>query len=87
MNSFVSPETFAFLSGGLSVLASIVVALILRRAVRGVSAASSADALRVAAERRARDAEDRLRLAELEIARSGGTQPEAAKRVNVRPVR
>lgn len=82
----MNPEIVCFAAGVASVLAAHAVAWLALRIWRGASAASVAEGLRAAAERRARDAEDRLRLAELEIAR-GGAHVEPVKKVTVRPVR
>ena len=72
--------------GGLGVLAAQAAFLLVRRALGMLSATQRAEALRADADRRARDAEDRLRLAELEVARVGGRIPEDEKRVRVRPI-
>lgn len=75
---------FAILGAGGCLLAQAFAATA-RRLLGLRSAAEKSEALRVEAVRRAADVEERLRLAECEIAARGGSAA-PSKRVNVRPL-
>lgn len=73
-------------AGGIGVLVTQGAFLVVRRALGLLSAAQRAEVLREQAERRAKDSEERLRLAECELSARGVPPREAPKRVSVRPL-
>lgn len=92
-STFVAGGVFMILSDiglvalGVLVSFSLQAMVAMARRLWGIqSARERAEALRLDAERRAKDAEDRVRLAELEIASLGGRDTSPVKRVNVRSI-
>lgn len=76
-------ETGLVAIGFLGAFAAQAIVGAARRAWGIRTARERAEVLQVAAEKRAQDAEDRLRLAEMEIARTGNAAP---KRISARPI-